>query len=188
MAVFVDGQTIERTVVRGDFHPWKGHGSLLLGGELASDARFRGWLSDLAIWNREPTDEELAEHATRSLARLAGAPAAAGARVEARLAARSTVPTLDSISPYRSALVVEEFELVKTLAGDAPPRRFRVARWALLDGRPAPTAALAPGSTIRLTLEPYDRQPQLEAVVLSDTLPPAPATKLYASVGVEGPD
>ena len=44
----------------------------------------------------------------------------------------------------------------------------------LLDGRPTPESRESPGSVRRLRLEPYSAQPQLESVVLSDTLPPAP--------------
>jgi hypothetical protein len=91
------------------------------------------------------------------------------------------VPTLEQITPYRSALVVEEYEPVR---GGA---RLRVARWAILDGERLPAVARPIGSTARLRLEPYAAQPQLESVVLSDTLPPMPAAakaRLQFEVGL----
>jgi hypothetical protein len=101
--------------------------------------------------------------------------------VTARLVARSRPPTLDEISPYRQALVVEEYERV---AGGAPPERFRVARWALLDARPTAPMATPLGATVELRLEPFDAQPQLAAVVLADTLPPA-SLPLQFAVGLD---
>jgi hypothetical protein len=56
---------------------------------------------------------------------------------------------------------------------------LRVARWALLDGERTPAMATPIGATVRLRLEPYDAQPQLESVVLADTLPSAPVLPLH---------
>ena len=64
--------------------------------------------------------------------------------------------------------------MVRALAGVPLAGRIRVARWSLLDGAPTPEVQEAIGTLRRLRLEPHAAQPQLESVVLSDTLPPRP--------------
>jgi hypothetical protein len=177
-AIYRDGDLVERRVVAGDFFHWK-IAALQLGAEAGANVRFRGYLSHLRIWEREIGAAEAAAAAAEAHAALAGAPERF--EIAARLLARSRPPTLDEISPYRQALLVEEYELVR---GAGVPSRFRVARWALLDGRPTAPLATAVGSTVELRLEPFAAQPQLEGVVLADTLP-ASRTPLYFSAGLD---
>jgi len=184
LAVFVDGRAVVRQPFAGDFFHWRSQ-ILLAGAEANDDARFRGALSRIGIWARELPDDEIA-----ALAREALRPRAEEvprSRVEARLVERSRAARLDEISPYRRALVLERWELVRPLDGPAPPRFFRVARWSLLDGEPVAAARRAAGDTATLIIEPYDRQPQLESVVLSDTLPPAPREPLFFDVDLTPP-
>jgi hypothetical protein len=185
LASFLDGRAARTTTLPGDFFHWRNE-RLLFGAEPGSEARFRGWLAEVAIWDRELTDAELAAEAERALGRLRSAPPVARHRVRARLLARSRPPALDEISPYRSALAVDEFELVDRFdaAAGALPPRLRVARWALLDAAPAPAARLPIGATVELLLEPYAAQPQLESVVVADTLPPSPVP-LLVDVGLD---
>ena len=174
LAAYLDGRRVGSTVVPGDFFHWRS-GTLELGAEPGGAARFRGALSHLAIHARELGAAEIEADARRALAALAAAPPVPFAEVEARLVARSRIPTLAEISPYRQALVVEEWEVLRALAGAAVGGRIRVARWAILDGEPTRESAEPPGAVRRLRLEPHAAQPQLESVVLSDTLPaPAP--------------
>ncbi len=100
-----------------------------------------------------------------------------------RLLASSPAPSLEEISPYREALVVDELEVVRQLSG--PPvaaQRIRVARWAILDNQvlaPPPTGEVR----TRLVLEPFAAQPQLEQFFLGDHLPPATGVPLYFDLG-----
>lgn len=174
LAVYLDGEPAGRFPVPGDFFHWQ-NGWLLIGAEAGSDERFRGALSHLAIHAAELDAGTVAASARLALAALASAPAPPFAEVEARLLARSRPPTLEEISPYRQALVTEEWEVLRALAGVPLAGRIRVARWSLLDGAPTPEAADPLGTVRRLRLEPHAAQPQLESIVLSDTLPPAPA-------------
>ncbi|MCM2268986.1 MAG: LamG domain-containing protein [Thermoanaerobaculia bacterium] len=178
LAIWRDGELVERRVVAGDFYHWR-LGALQLGAEAGDGARFRGYLSHLRVWGREIDDAEAAA-AARSARAVLAAPVER-LDVAARLLARSRPPTLDEISPYRQALLVEEYELVR---GGGVPRRFRVARWALLDARPTAPLAIAVGATVALRLEPFAAQPQLEAVVLADTLPAA-SLPLYFAAGLD---
>jgi Concanavalin A-like lectin/glucanases superfamily len=169
--IYVDGRERRALPQPGDFFHWK-QGTLRFGAEAGSDDRFRGAISHVALHARELSVEEVRASAERALAVLDDAPAVPYALVEARLLARSRIPTLDEISPYRRALATEEWEVVRPLAGVELSGRVRVARWMLLDGRPTVESAEPLGTLRRLRLEPYADQPQLESVVLSDTLPP----------------
>ena len=183
LAAYLDGVLVERRVVAGDFYHWRVR-ELWIGAEPGLDDPFRGSLSHLLIWNRELSAAEAAGLAAAARAHFAAAAPVATIVARTRLVARSRVPTLAEVSPYRRALVVEEHELVRALEGE-PPARFRVARWALLDGEPARALATRPGDEVQLRLELYDAQPQLEGVVLADTLPASPAP-LYFAVGLGG--
>jgi hypothetical protein len=69
--------------------------------------------------------------------------------------------------------VVFEYRLGSVLSGEAPEgETIRVAHWALLDGEPRPAARRREGETVKLTLEPFAANPQLEGLFVSDTLPP----------------
>ena len=72
------------------------------------------------------------------------------------------------ITPYREALVTVDYEVERRLEGPPVADRLRAAQWAILDGELE--AAPAAGDRLRLTLEPFADQPQLESVYLSDTL------------------
>ncbi|HLF56971.1 MAG TPA: LamG domain-containing protein, partial [Thermoanaerobaculia bacterium] len=183
IAAFLDGRPVFREVAPDGFFHWRNR-ALDFGSEVGGRERFRGLLSQIAIWNRELGDAEIAREAERALATVRGSAAPSRLEVEARLLARSAVPTLEQISPYRRALVVEEYESVRVLAGKPPAGRLRVARWAILDGERLPGAAAPLGTAAHLLLEPFDAQPQLESVVLSDTLPAAPRAPLHFEVGL----
>jgi hypothetical protein len=82
--------------------------------------------------------------------------------VQARLLSAGPVPTPQSILPYRNALVVNEYEIVKVEQGEYAARTMQVAQWAIRDTQVLPTARKTAGSMHRLTLERYDARPELE--------------------------
>ena len=175
LRTYLDGRPAGNPPWAADFWPWRVR-TLTFGAEPGSEGSFRGDLSHLAIFARELAPEAIAADAARALAELASSPAVAPRIVRAVLVARSTVPTLAEISPYRRALVVEEWRAPHGDGGGS--ERLRVVRWALLDGERTAAMGWTPGTRARLELEPFTAQPQLESVYLSDTLPPAPATPL----------
>ncbi|MGE3519022.1 MAG: hypothetical protein AB7J63_08735, partial [Vicinamibacterales bacterium] len=68
-----------------------------------------------------------------------------------------------SIAPYRNALVVNVFDVVTVVEGTYAERRVKAAQWAILDARVLDAARRRTvGSTMRLTLEPYDAHSELE--------------------------
>jgi len=94
--------------------------------------------------------------------RAAVKPRATRVIVEARLAHAGPIPTPESILPYRHALVVNEYDVVKLVDGQYAQKRIQVAQWAIRDGRVLAEAQKTPGVTVRLTMERYDAHPELE--------------------------
>jgi SGNH hydrolase-like domain, acetyltransferase AlgX len=81
--------------------------------------------------------------------------------VDARLTAVTHTPTLQSIAPYRQALVVYAYEIVQVHQGTDPGPRILVHHWALRNGR-----TVAPGTrvgeTVLLADAPFDAHPDLQ--------------------------
>jgi hypothetical protein len=184
LRTYLDGQPEASPPLTGDFFKWRA-GELTLGAAGGGPERFRGFLSHVAIFARELSADEIAADADRALGALAATPAVPRAAIEGVLEARARVPALAEISPYRRALVIERWRVERVVSGElggGQPTHVRVARWALVDGGPASTVALAPGARATLELEPYDAQPQLESVFLSRD-DPAGEGPLWFDVG-----
>jgi hypothetical protein len=82
--------------------------------------------------------------------------------VEARVVGVSVVPTPESIAPYRSALVVNRYEIVKVLEGTPAGRELAVAQWAIREARILDESRRSMGQVHRLTLERFEAHPELE--------------------------
>jgi len=105
------------------------------------------------------------------------APQKAPVVVEARLAAASTIPAPRSIAPYRHALVVNTYEVVKVVEGEYKTPRILVAQWAIRDARVLDEARQrSVGATARLTVERYDAHPELEGerLIAGSNMPDLP--------------
>jgi len=66
--------------------------------------------------------------------------------------------------------VVAEYRVKKVVEGKLEPPTVRVAHWALLDGTARTPAGRKPGWSGRLSLEPFEANPQLKSLLVSDTL------------------
>ena len=82
--------------------------------------------------------------------------------VEARLQESAPIPTPESILPYRSALLVNEYEVVDVLEGTYEGTKLLVAHWVIQDGKVLDNAAREKGSVRRMTLDLYDQHEELE--------------------------
>lgn len=82
--------------------------------------------------------------------------------VEAKLVKTPTIPTPQSIQPYRHALVVHEYEVTRVVEGGYGDKRLIVAHWVIRDGRVLPDARRQAGAAVRLTVERFDAHPELE--------------------------
>ncbi len=102
--------------------------------------------------------------------------------VEARVLQAFPIPTPDSISPYRSALLVNEYEIVAVIEGSYDEKKLLVAHWVIRDGQVLDTAAREEGGLHRMTLGLYDEHHELEGerlVMDSDEF----ELRLYYDVG-----
>jgi hypothetical protein len=97
--------------------------------------------------------------------------------------AASDVPTVEEVAPYREALAVHEWEVLRVIEGELGRERVRVAHWAVLGGISQPDASLRLGVERRLDLEHMADNAQAAGVVLSDTLDPDAEVPLFLDVG-----
>ncbi len=103
--------------------------------------------------------------------------------LKVKLVAKSKLPTLEDISPYREALVFYEYNLQKRLDGDFKGKKLRVAHWAIYDNQPQPIAKIKVGSSQTLKLYPYQQFKELESLYTSDTLALDLDVPLYHDIG-----
>lgn len=173
-----DGEPAAGRDLEGDFFRWRPR-PLVFGASLRDGGgAWSGFLEGVAFYGRAFSPEEAGESARRYLEKVARRPEVPVQRLRGRLVARSRTPTLQDISPYREALAVYEYE--------AGQERVRVAHWVILDGRTLPVTNRKEGETVGLVLTPFARNPQLESIFLSDTLPPdrdRQGTALYYDAG-----
>jgi Concanavalin A-like lectin/glucanases superfamily len=181
--VYRDGEpTMVVRDVREDFGPWE-PGDLLFGDEAGGGADWSGTLEGIALFDRALSPAEVRADHLRYRRMLERRPQVERREVRATLRARSEIPTLDQISPYRQALAVYEYQVDETVAGEAGSGVLRVAHWVILDGETQPVAAARPGSTAQLILEPFAANPQLESHFLSQTLEPRGDLDLFYAAG-----
>lgn len=102
-------------------------------------------------------------------------------RVE--LVAKSKLPTLKDISPYREALVFYEYKLKKRLDGEFKGKELRVAHWAIYDKQSQSIGKTKIGTSKTLELYPYQQFKELESVYTSDTLELDIDIPLYHDIG-----
>ncbi len=160
LAAFVNGaRVLDVDDLEGGFADWT-----------PADLKFGGgWMgaaSHLALYSRALSDEE----ALRESSYLPPKAEVAASTVRVRLLGRAEMPTLQTILPYRVALVEGDFEVVETLSGPPLSGKLRIAQWALLDGIQLAPMPVAPGELAVLTLEPFEANPQLESVFQADRL------------------
>lgn len=182
---YQDGKQVFSTnKVTGDFSNWSPH-HFLFGDEWSEDRDWSGTLEGIAIYNRALGPEEAKQNAAMYRDRLLVRTPVPKYEIEAKLLAKSKLPTLKEIAPYREALACYEYEVASArniapaskrtdkagTEGIPPPaKRIRVVHWVLLDGQTLPAAKIPAGSRVRSIIEPFDQNPQLERFYQSDTL------------------
>ncbi|HSL83611.1 MAG TPA: LamG-like jellyroll fold domain-containing protein [Thermoanaerobaculia bacterium] len=182
LRVYLDGgPVLETEEIQGGLGQW-GDFPLVFGDDARGGHPWDGTLEGVAFHARVLSPEELREDHLRYGALLEARPEVPSVEVRARLVARSDTPTLREISPYRRALFVFEYEVEEVLRGTYGRPRIRVAHWAILDGETQAVASARPGRSVRLVVEPFDANPQLEAVYLADTLETRDGLPLFYAV------
>ena len=104
-------------------------------------------------------------------------------QLKVKLLAKSRIPTLSDISPYRDALVFYEYSVQKRLEGKFIGKKLRVAHWAIYDNQPQAIGKAKVGSSRTLHLYPYQQFSELESLYTSDTLALDLDIPLYHDVG-----
>ncbi len=165
LTAYLDGEArFETTDLQGDLFHWRPSPLSFGGGD------WSGRIEGVALYDRVLGADEVAEAHQLYLAKRRARPAIPRSVVEARLTARSRTPTLAEISPYREALFAVAYAVDRQLTGPPMAADLRAVQWAILDGEALAVTRAATGARLRLTLEPFARQPQLESVYLADTL------------------
>jgi hypothetical protein len=169
MACYLDGKEVYRGHdVQGDFSNWSPQ-HFLLGDEWDGARDWAGTLEGVAIFNRALDAEEVRRDAAHYSHLLQARSAAPRITVDAELVARSPLPTLEEIKPYRSALAVYKYRVTGNLPDALVGERdLLVAHWALLDGQPEPIGGWQPGMKTQLVLEPVEHNAQLQRYVTKD--------------------
>ncbi|NJL28599.1 MAG: LamG domain-containing protein [Thermoanaerobaculia bacterium] len=171
MVYFLDGEPkLETAAIQDGFFHWKPR-PMLLGNEWEAARPWHGTIEGVAVYARFLSADEARENARRYRELREKRPPVARLRVAAELLAVSKTPTLAEISPYREALAVYEYRVVKVLEGSYAETTLRVVHRVLDDGERLPAAELKPGTRAELGLEPFSAQPQLESLYRSETLP-----------------
>ena len=104
-------------------------------------------------------------------------------RLKVKLLAKSKIPTLSDIAPYREALVFYEYSVRKRLEGEFEGKKLRVAHWAIYDNQPQAIGKVKIGSSHTLDLYPYQQFGEFESLYTSDTLVLDADIPLYHDVG-----
>ncbi|MDA1191881.1 MAG: PKD domain-containing protein, partial [Candidatus Poribacteria bacterium] len=162
-------KVVESNSVTGDFRNWSAQ-HLVFGDEYQDDRDWHGSIEGVAIYNRALDANEARLNYENYQVIVNGRLPLPRVEVEGKLVARSDVPSLEQINPYREALVVYEYEVDKVFFGNPTVHKVRVAHWAILDGETQSVGNLKPGATAHLVLEPFEENPQLEQFYISDTL------------------
>jgi hypothetical protein len=82
--------------------------------------------------------------------------------VNARLLRGATIPTPESILPYRNALIVNEYEIMDVVEGAYTAKEIRVAHWGIRDGRVVTAAERRAGAAFTFVVERHDAHGELE--------------------------
>ena len=99
---------------------------------------------------------------TAVLKRQAAGKASKRLVVDARLTEPSGIPSPRDITPYRRALVVNAYEVVRVISGSYGRKRLMAAHWVIEDATVLQEAIREKGKTYRMILERYDDHPELE--------------------------
>lgn len=134
------------------------------------DGSWSGRIEGVALYDRVLEPAEVGEAHRLYLEKRGARLPIPRSVVEVTLLARSKRPTLAEISPYREALFTVAYKVERRISGPPVTADLRVAQWAVLDGTALAVTRASAGDRLRLTLEPFHRQPQLESVYLADTL------------------
>jgi hypothetical protein len=145
---------------------------------------WHGTFEYVAMYSRFIEEPEAAKNAAVVAADLAQRKTLPQIEVQATLIGKSKTPEPREMTPYRNALVVNEYSVEKVLKGAYEGKTIRVAQWGRLDLKPTPLSELKPGTSVKLALETFADHDELVPELISDTLKEDFDLKLYTDVNL----
>lgn len=140
-------------------------------GQTVIGGQWRGVLAALRLTDGVPKTDLVAEDLRYFRTELKKRPVAARRTVRAIPVSRSRVPHPASILPYRSALVVDTYRLVRGEKDLITGATCHVAHFRIMDGQAVPLMrAKKDDGEVELTLEVLSVHPELESIFLVDTV------------------
>jgi hypothetical protein len=82
--------------------------------------------------------------------------------VETRLTDLAVIPTPRDIAPYRRALLVNGYEVIRVISGSYRQKKIMAAHWVIDEGQVLTEAKREKGKIYRMVLERFDEHPELE--------------------------
>ncbi len=139
--------------------------------------RFRADMTGVAAWLRVTRNESgdffpdawiaggeksvIDPAALKALATAAAARPVQQVQVRVKCVEASRIPTVRSIAPYRSALVVHRYEVLEVESGELKEQQILIAHWGIREGSVQTTSRIRPGQTLSITLESFDEHREL---------------------------
>jgi len=113
-------------------------------------------------------------------------PDTAKVTVEGELTAMTPVPDIDRIRPYRSALLAEEYKVVKIVSGRMasikPGMKIRIYRYGIRAGEKTDIKDMKIGDHAEMLIQPYDSDPKFAREFQVDALDPDITIPLFVDV------
>ncbi len=149
--------------------------------------KWKGAIVGIAAYTRELSVDELYgnETAAKDMAKalFADTPKVT---IEAELTAVTPVPELERIRPYRSALLAEEYKVVRVVSGRMsaikPGTKIRVFRYGIKAGEKTALKDAKLGDHAEMLIQPYDSDPKFSREFQVDTLDPDISIPLFVDV------
>ena len=178
--VFKDGDLAGEARIDLDLVHWPE--SPLTFGKLSTDKdAWQGTIECVALYSRSLSSNECKEEYERYKKIVANRKTVVQYDTEAQLVAKSATPANKELGQYFQALVLYEYSVENDTSGGLPAT-IRVAHWGVMERKPLQCVNTEIGAKVRLKLERFEDNRQLDPEFLSDTLPFNDKIKLYYDV------
>lgn len=162
VACYVNGKPVFISPdIHGDFSNWSAQ-HLIFGDEWNGNRNWSGKLEGIAIYNRFMELDEARENYALYSTKLTKRKPIEQLIIDARLLEITPAPTPESIAPYRRALATYTYNVEKVISGNCDDKKIMVAHWVIMDGKIISRSQNKKGEIYQLTLESFDKHPQLQ--------------------------
>ena len=164
LACYLDGQRVLlQNPLRGGLAGWTPQ-HLIFGDAWKSGRNWPGLMEGVGVFTRTVGGAEARARFAQQAERRAGRKDVPRVVVEAKLVGTCPPATLAAITPYRRAMSLQQYEVIKVVEGKCDDKKISVAQWSLLDGKPFPEyQTYKAGQTYRLALERWTDRPEQES-------------------------